>query len=213
MEKHVQFSKKHFSLAELAEVPEFNVEMVDFNPFADANDVEELLPPARYMVRVTFLAADPVLRWRPLFARPDHRVAVVLAEIIGGPAGLGRRVPAWVTTRGTKRKCSEVESLLSALGKLHLLQGKTKTAVRLATALTSALEGEQLECCAYIDWRAEYQAPQPPYRWIRIDGANRFPKNENGDRIPEITIPSGEPVRARNFVRLWMPSFNGTPAE
>lgn len=54
-----------------------------YNPEADANHTEEVLPEGAYLARVRFLSEDFNNRWHPTKNDPDHYCGLMHKDLIG----------------------------------------------------------------------------------------------------------------------------------
>ncbi len=194
---------ENVSLAQLAEYEE---ELVGFNPDADANAMLPPLPKGPYVCVAYHTENDPTKLWRKKVSKANttYYITDVTLEVIENPANtvkesIGRklRYPAMslvMQQTGT----TLIQALLQAMEQGERLKTGPRTAGRQALVLTEELNKRPL-VVAYLDWEArlfdkDYQNPDGTTgkELYRRRGMNRFPKDEKGNFIPVIVFKDSD---------------------
>jgi hypothetical protein len=178
--------------------------IIGYRGDANANQSGDLVPEGEYRVKVYFQPVSGEERWycgiRSFGTwRVSYAEARVTAQIVGGKYG-GWVVHTAVSTLGmeSNRKCTAID-LLRAVGYPAVSRAPQTDIVRVLNLILSS----EPECVASVGWSATRWDESRKCPVVLRRSMGRFPKDERGNYIPEIVIPGGEVVRAKNTVRAW----------
>lgn len=171
--------KETLSLADLAQ---YEQELVGYLPEADANASVPPPPKGEYVLKLTFRDKEPEKQWIPKVSNKTtvtHLMTYIECEIVDNPLNppefVGRKirhqVGTWVMPQtGT----TSIQAVVQAAGYGVKLLNAPKTNVRLATVLSEVLNAESL-VIGDLDWEINKYDKEKAETVFVLRGMNSFP--------------------------------------